>query len=186
MTDLVTPPTPSTGSDVVHNPPEPQFFAVGRVIRPHGVHGELCVQVHTAYPERFGIYKQIFVGDTHRPFKIKSYRFHKGLLLLTLVGIDNRTLAESLRDQWLWISRDDAIPLQEGEYYLYQVLGMQVITADGEILGHITEIIETGANDVYVVQGTQGELLLPAIPDVIRHVDLSARQMTVQLLEGLR
>ncbi|MBN1933642.1 MAG: 16S rRNA processing protein RimM [Anaerolineae bacterium] len=155
------------------------------MIRPHGVHGELRIEVITGYPERFGVYKQVFVGDAHVPFKIKAHRFHKNCVLLTLDSIDSRTLAEPLRDQWLWISIDDAIPLQEGEYYVHQVLDMQVITVDGEALGRITEIIETGANDVYVVQGARGEILLPAIPDVIVRVDVPGRQMTVHLLEGL-
>ncbi len=173
------------GSDVAHSPSEPQFLAVGRIIRPHGVHGELRVEVHTAYPERFGVYKQVFVGDAHTPFRIKAHRFHTGFVLLTLQGIDSRTLAEPLRDQWLWISLDDAIPLQEGEYYVHQVLDMRVVTVDGEALGRVSEIIETGANDVYVVQGARGEILLPVIPDVIVQVDVPNRQMTVRLLDGL-
>lgn len=173
------------GSDVANCPSEPQFLAVGRIVRPHGVRGELRVEVHTAYPERFGVYRRVFVGDARTPFKIKSYRFDMDDVLLFLHGIDNRTLAEPLRDQWLWIALDDAIPLQEGEYYIHQVLDMQVVTVDGEALGRITEVIETGANDVYVVRGACGEILLPAIPDVIVQVNVPNRQMTVRLLEGL-
>lgn len=185
MSDRHLLPDSPAGSDEENASPEPQFLAVGRVVRPHGVRGELCVEIHTAYPERFGVYRQIFVGEAHTPFKIKAHRFHKGFVILALTGVDNRTQAESLRDQWLWISRDDAIPLEEGEYYLYQVLGMQVITDQGEMLGRITEIIETGANDVYVVRGAD-EILLPAIPDVIQQVDIAARRMIVHLIDGLR
>jgi 16S rRNA processing protein RimM len=174
------------GSDAAFGRSEPQFLVVGRVSRPHGLRGELRVEIHTDYPERFAVYKQLYVGPSFVPYKIKKHRFHHGRVLLTLEGVDDRTKAEALQGQWVWIAIEDAIPLQEGEYYLHQVLGLQVTTVEGEALGRVTEVIETKANDVYVVQGTQGEVLLPAIPQVIVKVDVQAGQMTVRLLDGLR
>jgi len=173
------------GSDAAFDSSEPQFLVVGRILRPHGVRGELRVEVHTAYPERFALYRTLYIGPTLVPYRIKKHRFHKNLVLLTLDGIDDRTQAEALRGQWLQIALEDAIPLQKGEYYTYQVIGMQVTTDDGQELGHVIEMMETGANDVYIVQGPRGEILLPDIPTVILKVDVPGRQMTVHLLDGL-
>lgn len=175
----------SEGSDAVSDPSGPQFLVVGRVIKPHGVRGELRVQIHTDYPERFAVYETLYVGPSFVPFKLKTHRFHHDLVLLTLDGIEDRTQAESLRDQWMWISVEEAVPLEEGEFYSYQAIGLRVVTDEGIELGHIAEIIETGANDVYLVRGAQGEVLLPDIPEVVVRVDIPAGEMTVHLLEGL-
>jgi 16S rRNA processing protein RimM len=100
--------------------------------------------------------------------------------------VTTRTQAEQLRGQLVQIPIEEAIPLPEGSYYHYQLLGLQVATAAGEILGVVTEILETGANDVYVVQNRdQAEILLPAIPDVVKAIDLEKGQMIVELLDGL-
>ncbi len=186
MNDLGNPaPVFPQGSDAVLNRSEPQFLVVGRVLRPHGVRGELRVEIHTDYPERFAEYGHVYIGEPLTRYKIKKHRFHHDLVLLTVAGIDNRNQAESLRGQWVWIHRENAIPLQEGEYYTYQVLGLHVITDAGVELGQVAEIIETGANDVYVVQGRTGQVLLPAIPEVVVQVDIPAQKMIVHLLEGL-
>jgi len=173
------------GSDEALDPPEPQFLAVGRVLRPHGVRGEVCAEVHTAYPERFYVYKTLYLGPSYTPYPLKSCRFHQDMVLLTLKGINDRDQAEALRNQWAWISRSEAIPLKEGEFYLYQAIGFRVVTDDGKDLGRVTEIIETGANDVLVVKGTHGQVLLPLIPDVLVEADIPAGQITVHLLDGL-
>jgi 16S rRNA processing protein RimM len=175
----------SPGSDVAFHPSEPQFLAVGRVLRPHGLRGELRVEIHTDYPERFALYRQLYLGSAYVPYRLEGHRFHQGVVLLTLEGIDDRNKATALQGQWVWIAMDDAVPLEEGEYYLHQVLDLRVITVDGEELGWVAEIIETGANDVYVVHGARGEILLPAIPEVIVKVDVQAGKMTVRLLDGL-
>ena len=98
---------------------------------------------------------------------------------------NDRNQAEMLRDQWVWISIADAAPLEEGEVYLHQMLHLRVVSAEGEPLGQVTEIIETGANYVYVVRGARGEILVPDTPEVVLDVDAEARQMTVRLIDGL-
>lgn len=178
------PRVPSAGSDVAFDPSEPQFLAVGRVVRPHGVHGEVCAEVHTAYPERFKVYKTLYLGPFYAPYRLKGHRFHQDLVLLTLEGVNDRDQAAALRDQWVWISVDEAIPLEEGEFYLYQALGFRVVTDAGEDLGRVTEIMETGANDVLVVRGAR-EVLLPLIPGVLVKADIQAGQITVHLPDGL-
>ena len=187
MTDRFKPvPSVHSGSDEAAAPSEPAFLAIGRVLRPHGVRGELRVEIHTDYPERFAVYKTVYLGPEHVPYTIESHRFHQGKVLVKLADIDDRTAAEALREQWMSVSAVDAIPLEEGEIYVHQMLQLRVVTVEGEDLGEIQEVIETGANLVYVVQGPAGQILLPDIPEVFLGIDLTARVATVRLLEGLR
>jgi 16S rRNA processing protein RimM len=184
------------GSDEGLAPSEPLFLAVGRVLRPHGLRGEIRVEIHTDYPERFALYKEVYLAPT-RPqeglliasegvvYPLEGHRFHQGAVLLKLGGIDDRMQAESLRELWVWIPPKDAVPLQEGEFLLHQLMYMRVVTAEGEFLGEIAEMIETGANLVYVVRGPRGEILVPDIDEVVLDIDVEAGQMTVQLIQGL-
>lgn len=178
--------SPPQGSGEAHSPPEPAFLAVGRVLRPHGLHGEVRVEIHTDYPERFALHKLLYLGPAYVPYALQSYRFHRGAVLLKLEGIDDRAVAETLRGQWVWIPIEEAVPLEEGECYQYQMYDLRVWTVDGEDLGRITEIIETGSHDVYVVQGERGEVLLPDTDEVVVEVDVQAGRMLVRLIEGLR
>jgi 16S rRNA processing protein RimM len=174
------------GSGEGSTPPEPAFLAIGRVLRPHGVRGELRVEIHTDYPERFGVYRRVYLGSDHTAYQISGHRFHQGRVLLKLREVTDRTAAEELRGQWVYIAMEDALPLAEGEVYLHDMLGLRVLTVEGEELGEVTDLIETGANPVYVVRGMQGEILIPDIPDVIEKIDLEAGELIVHLMEGLR
>ena len=159
---------------------------MGRVIGPHGVRGEVRVALMTDFPERFRRIRQLYVGDEESTRELRGVRFHKGQALLTIADVDSRSAADLLRGRILYVPAEDAEPLPEGTYFLEQILGIEVQTSDGTVLGKVTEILRTGSNDVYVVQGAEGEVLLPAIHDVVRKVDLAAGLMTVELLEGLR
>lgn len=174
------------GSDEGSTPSEPGFLAIGRVLRPHGVRGELRVEIHTDFPERFGVYRQVYLGPDHMPYEIEGHRFHQGRVLLKLREVIDRTAAEVLRGQWVYIAAKDAVPLAKGEVYLHQMLGLRVRTVEDEELGEVVDLIETGANLVYVVRGMQGEILIPDIPEVIEAIDLEAGQLIVRLMEGLR
>lgn len=166
---------------------EPDFLIVGRVIRPHGVRGALAMKPLTDYPERLFEAKTLYVGEEHRAYTVRRVSGHRERLLLELHGIDDRDGAEALRGELIYVHIRDAVPLEEGEYYLYQLEGIRVITDEGDELGYVTGLIETGANDVYIVTSPErdGEILLPAIPDVILKVDVANRVMTVHLLDGL-
>lgn len=140
----------------------------------------------TAYPERLGSIETLYVGEGHTPYRVKRIRPHQSGMLIQFQGISDRNQAEDLRGEMVYIHLDDAIPLEDGEYYLFQIEGIRVITDDGQELGHLTDYIETGANDVYIITTPEGgEVLIPAIPDVIRQVDLDAHVMMVKLLDGL-
>ena len=171
--------------------PAHDLLAVAHVARPHGVRGELsCIPLAPPVIDSASlIVRRLFIrtpdGEV-RPARGLAIRPHQDRWLVTLEGIDDRTQAETLRDLWVWIAPEQAAPLDEGEVYLHDMLELQVVTDEGEELGQIVQIIETGANPVYVVRGTQGELLLPDTDEVILDVDLDAEQVTVHLIEGLR
>lgn len=168
-----------------NNPPE--YLLVGTIVRPHGVRGELAMRTLTDYPERLLSADVLYIGADYLPHQVKRVRKHSDGLLVHFESLADRNDAEHYRKEPVFIHIDEAIPLEDGEYYLYQVEGIRVVTDEGEELGHLTDYIETGANDVYIITAEDGqELLIPAIPDVILNVDLEAQVMTVHLLEGLR
>jgi 16S rRNA processing protein RimM len=164
---------------------ESSFLAVARVRRPFGVRGELLLEMLTEFPQRLLQAKTILVGEEHRPDTVISVRRHGQDMLVFLESITSRDGAEPLRNQILYDRIGDLPPLPAGVYYHHQIEGLRVLSETGETLGTIREILKTGANDVYVVRGERGEILLPAIPQVILHVDLAAGTITVRLLEGL-
>jgi 16S rRNA processing protein RimM len=169
----------------------PQYLLVGEILRPHGVAGELRMRVLTHYPERLGQLETVYLArDPESPnvtqHTIEHVRMHQGYALLTLSGVEDREQAELLRGLFVMIPTVEAIPLEEGEYYLYQVIGLNVQTHDGQALGKIVEVLETGANDVYVVQGgAYGEVLIPVTVETIVKTDLDSGVVIVKLPEGL-
>ncbi len=170
--------------------PEPRYLVVGRVLRPHGIRGELRVEVMTDYPERLDEHAFFYLARPDSPESVRRYpleklRPHKGALLLKLGGCDDRNAAEALRGLLVQIPFQDAVPLEAGEYYHFQLIGVEVETEDGRELGRVTEVLQTGANDVYIVQGAGGELLIPAVESVILELDLESRRMVVHLLAGM-
>lgn len=166
---------------------EPEFLLVGKIVRPHGVRGEVGMSLMTQHPEHLLSVKKLFVGPSHQPHRVDRMRRHQTGMIVHFTDIKDRDQANLLREKMVYIAIKDAVPLEDGEYYLYQVEGILVVTEEGEELGRLTGLIETGANDVYVVTAPDGrELLLPVIPDVIKNVDVPGGTMTVHLLEGLR
>lgn len=179
-----------TQSGSVENSAEPRFLVVGRVLRPHGVRGEVRVEMHTAQPERFTWLEQVYLA-THpddvqpRPVPVTGARFHKKVVLLKLGGYEDRNAAETLRGRWLLVPEEDAIPLEEDEYYLYELEGLAVFSDEGERLGVLVEVLETKANNVFVVAGPRGEVLLPDIDEVVQEIDFETGRVVVHLLPGL-
>lgn len=166
---------------------EPVFLVVGKLRKPHGLRGELQMEVITDFPERLTRGVQVYVGEEHRPQHIRSIRGHDRLLLVAFSDFHDPESAGGLRNQLVYVRADDRPALPEGEYYQHQLLGLKVISDEGEELGHLVQILETGANDVYIVRPLAGpELLLPAIDEVILQVDLEQSRMMVHLLPGLR
>jgi 16S rRNA processing protein RimM len=164
----------------------PEYLVVGRIIRPHSMRGALIVEAHSALIRAITPGTQIFVGNPPSEVKIEDLRPHRDRYLMTLAGCTTRDHAEHFRGAEIRLRFDDVDPLPEGEYYHWQILGLQVSTLDGQFLGQVSQILETGANDVYIIRNVDGkEQLLPAIKQVIKAVDLEAGKLIVELLPGL-
>ena len=175
--------TAGTGSPPVG---EPEYLVVGFLRRPHGVKGEILMDVHTDFPERLRTGMTVYVDDDQQPMVIANRRSHGKAMLVRFRGIKNPEDAGIYRNTWVYVPTANRPELPEGEYYHHQLIGLNVLTDDGKSLGTIVDILETGANDVYVVRdGTGKEILLPAIPPVILDIQLADRQMRVHLLDGL-
>lgn len=165
---------------------EPVYLTVGFLRRPHGVRGEIIMDLHTDFPERLKRGRKLLIGEAHTPQSIESVRGHQKGVLIKFKGIDTTEAAGEFRNQWVYVKASELPPLPEGQIYQHQLFGFQVVDENGTTLGELTEILETGANNVYVVKDESGrELLLPAIPSVILEMDTVRRVLRVHLLEGL-
>jgi len=170
------------------------WFKIGIIVKPQGIGGELRVLPTTDDPQRFALLEDVFVRPNDsvssfepQKYKLTSFRRHKGLALLKFAGINDRNAAEKLVGSILIIPPEKAIPLDTDEYFIRDLIGLQVETDDGRTLGEVTDVFSTGANDVYVVRDMEGgSFMLPAIKDVVLAVSLSKGKMTVRLIEGLR
>lgn len=165
------------------NSRDSEFLAVGRVVAPWGIRGELKVDVLTDFPERFAPRNKVYIDGC--AVTIEWSRYHEGRAIVKLSGIDHVEAAERLRGQYLEIRHADAHPLPEGQYYQFQLIGLEVWTTKGELLGSVTDILPTGSNDVYVVHSDDRELLIPAIEDVVKSVDLEKGRMVIEVIDGL-
>jgi len=165
---------------------EPVYLVVGFLRRAHGVRGEIMMDLHTDFPERFQSGRKLFVGEEHKPVTLSNARPHAKGMLVKFKGVETPEDAGQLRNQWVYVRSTDVPNLPEGKLYQHELFGFEVVDEHGNGLGELVEIIETGANDVYVVRDESGkEILLPAIPSVVLETDSSRRLMRVHLLEGL-
>jgi 16S rRNA processing protein RimM len=171
-------PQDSTGSP---RPGEPVFVVVGKLRRPHGVNGEIIMDVVTDFPERLRRGKTIYVGEEHMPLKIKTIRPQNHARLLSFDEFKDCDQVGVLRNSMVYVKTADLPGLPEGEYYYHQLLNLRVVDEQGQDLGILTEILETGANDVYVITSPDGkELLIPVIDDVLLGVDLEKHEIRVR------
>jgi 16S rRNA processing protein RimM len=159
---------------------------IGVVVAPHGLRGELRIGLNTDFPDRFDGLAEVFVRPARGPGRMvpivgSRYRPDKNQVLLTLEGCASREAAEQLVGATLWVQESQLVPLEGDVYYEFQIIGLTVKTTDGETIGPITEIIHTGTNDVYVTE----RCLIPAIPDVVRKVDLGNGELTIAVMPGL-
>ncbi len=160
---------------------EPVFLAIGKLRRPHGVHGEIQMEVWTDFPQRLKRLITVYVGPDYRPMTLIHIRMHGQLLLLSFDGFTTPEEVGQLRNQVVYTHTKSLPKLPEGEYYHHQLIGLRVVDEAGQVLGSLSEIIVTGANDVYVVRAQNGaEHLMPAIEDVILGVDLKKGEMRVR------
>lgn len=183
-------PRPASISKSAHtgNPEadKPSYLAIGKLRRPHGVHGEIIMEIFTDFPERLRRGSLVYVGDDHQEIRLNSVRPNGTTLLISLAGYTTPETIGVYRNQIVYVPAADRPPLPEGEYYHHQIIGLKVITEEGRELGVIHEILETGANDVCVVRPAIGsDMLLPLIDPVVLEINLEKGEMLVHLLPGL-
>lgn len=165
---------------------QPTRLIIGKILKPFGVRGELKVEILTAFPDRFASLRQVSIGDDAKSFKVERAHLHSHTIaLVKLAGIDTPAQAAQLRDQLMYVALADAVPLRENQVYLFQTIGLTVKTTEGQPLGKVIDVLDTHANDVYIVHDGTREILLPAIPDVIREINLARGEMIVQLIDGI-
>lgn len=161
-------------------------MVVARIVRAHGLDGALRMRSYSDNPRRFQPGAALTAGGGE--YCVQSCQLlPAGHAILRLEGVNGVAAARALAGEWVYAAADTAPELPPGEYYHYQLVGLEVITDAGETLGHIREVLATGSNDVYVVDGVDGkEILLPAIEPVVREINLADGRMVVHLIGGLR
>lgn len=163
---------------------EPLFLVVGKLRRPHGIHGEILMDVLTDFPERLLPGKKVLVGEAHQPVEIVHVRRHDPELLISFDGIESREEAGEFRNQMVYVEADALPELPEGEFYHHELVGLRVEDESGQELGVLEQVLVTGANDVYVVRtGDAKELLLPVIHDVVLEIDPENGKVVVRPMD---
>ena len=163
------------------------LVSIGRIVKPRGVKGEFLVAPLTFSVERFDSVARVFIevdGGT-REFTIEHYRPYGSMVIVKLSEINTPEDARLLKGRHLMVPEEESPPLPEGVYYYYQIIGMDVFTVDGAFVGRVTDIIETGSNDVYVVRDGDREHLIPAVRDVIREIDTARKRIVISPEPGL-
>lgn len=158
-------------------------MGIGQIQQPVGVRGDVYVEVFSHEPQRYSGRTQIFVHGV--PYVVEFLRPRGRSLVLKLKGIDTPEAAAELRGAIVQVHEDDLTPPPVDAYYQFQIVGLKVVTTDGRDLGEVVEIVETPANDVYVARGPAGEVMIPAIADVVKSIDLERQILTVEAIPGL-
>ena len=163
------------------------FLKVGVVTSTHGLKGEVKVYPEVDDPRLFSRFKHLYLINRKGREKLDVERvmYHKNMVILKLSGVDDINSAQGIRNSDLMLPRDEIMSLEENRYFEADLLGIQAVTDDGRVLGCVSEIIHTGANDVYVVRGEDGEILIPAIKSCIKDIDIPEKKMVIVPIEGL-
>ena len=165
-----------------------QLLQVGVISSTHGVRGEVKVFPTTDDVKRFKKLKKVILdtGREHLPLEVESVKFFKQFAIVKFKGIDNINDIEKYKGKSLLVDRENAVKLRKDEYFIADMIGLQVYTEDGEAFGTMKDVLETGANDVYINDSIHyGEVLIPAIKQCILNVDIENQKMTIHLMEGL-
>jgi len=168
----------TTGS---HEKSEPVFLQVGVLRKTHGIRGDLVMDILTDFPERLVKGKRVFIGNDYKPAHLARVRSINDKLLVSIVGYPTPEAAAALRNASVFVKAETLPELEEGSYYHHQLLGLRVVNESGAVLGTLAEILETGANEVYVVLDEAGkETLIPAVPEFVISVDLNDKLIRVR------
>ena len=161
------------------------WIAVGQVMGAFGQRGDLRVKPLGRFPNRFRDVKRVFVGDDRAPADVLHRKAVTQGVVLRLSTVTSRDAARALYQQFLYLPESEAVKLPAGEYFVHQIVGLSVVTTEGQALGTVREVVQTGSNDVYVVREGATEVLIPATKEVVQRVDLDAGVMEVAILPGM-
>lgn len=165
------------------------YVPVGGVVKPHGIRGEICIKSYADSPSLFERVPALYLrrgSETPRPYAVRSWREHKEYVLLTLEGVRDRDQAEALRGVTLLVDQADLPEPDEGEHYIFDMLGCRVVLEDGTAVGELEGFYENAEQDTWVITSAQGrEILLPAVPEFVLDVDLDSEVITIAPPEGL-
>lgn len=165
-----------------------KYLEIGQIVNTFGIKGMVKVKPFTDNIKKFSKFKTIYVKNKNekKEYKIQEVKYHKNMVLIKFENIDTIEQAEPLRNSYLLIDRNQEEPLEQGTYYITDLIGIQVYTENDVLLGIIDDIYNTGSSDIYVVKDEQGkQILLPAISDVILKIDLENKKIIVHLIPGL-
>lgn len=162
-----------------------QYLEAGKIVTTHGIKGEVKIMPYCDSAELLAEFDRLFIGKNHDEIIVERARVQKNMVIAKLEGINTPEEAEKLRNKMLFMHRDD-LELDDDTYFIQDLIGMEVKDADSDVLyGKISDVMQTGANDVYVVRGEEREYLVPAIADVVISTDLDSNIMTIRPLDGL-
>ena len=162
-----------------------QYLEAGKIVTTHGIRGEVKIMPYTDSPDLLCEFDRLFIGRNHDEIIVERARVFKNTVIAKLEGVDTPEAAEKLRNKLLYMHRDD-LELDEDTYFIQYLIGLEVRDADSDkVYGKITDVMQTGANDVYVIKGDEREYLVPAIADVIISTDVDEGFMTIRPLDGL-
>ena len=165
-----------------------KYLEIGQIVNTFGIKGMVKIKPFTDEINRFDRLKKIYISNKNgkKEYQIQKVKYHKNMVLMKLEGVDTPEQADLLRQSYLLVDRADEEPLEEGVYYIVDLLGLEVYTDDNKLLGKVDDIFNTGSNDIYVVKDEMGkQILLPGIPEVLKNVDLEKGRITVHLIPGL-
>ena len=165
-----------------------KYLEIGQIVNTFGIKGMVKIKPFTDDINRFDRLKKIYISNKNgkKEYQIQEIKYHKNMVLMKLEGVDTPEQADLLRQSYLLVDRADEEPLEEGVYYIVDLLGLEVYTDDNKLLGKVDDIFNTGSNDIYVVKDEMGkQILLPGIPEVLKNVDLEKGRITVHLIPGL-
>lgn len=166
-----------------------KYLEIGQIVNTFGIKGMVKVKPFTDdIHKRFDTLEKVYIESkkSKKEYQIEEVKYHKNMVLIKFKGIENPEEANVLRESYLLVDRETQEPLEEGTYYIVDMIGLEVYTDEEEKLGILEDIFNTGSNDIYVVKNEQGkQILLPAIKDVIQKVDMENKRMTVHVIPGL-